>query len=81
MTGAASPLTPFGFFFANPTTLYVADEGNATITGAKRQPGDVARFGSAQAAIVDSNIRIMLFGKLKLTKCARPENRVGLFCA
>ena len=28
-TGAASPLTPFGFFFANPTTLYVADEGNA----------------------------------------------------
>src|SRR6516165_5285847 len=31
-TGASSPLTPFGFFFANPTTLYVADEGNATIT-------------------------------------------------
>jgi hypothetical protein len=31
-TGATSPLTPFGFFFANPTTLYVADEGNATIT-------------------------------------------------
>jgi len=30
-TGASSPLTPFGFFFANPTTLYVADEGNATI--------------------------------------------------
>lgn len=27
-TGASSPLTPFGFFFANPTTLYVADEGN-----------------------------------------------------
>jgi hypothetical protein len=25
-------LTPFDFFFANPTTLYVADEGNATIT-------------------------------------------------
>jgi hypothetical protein len=32
VTGASSPLTPFGFFFANPTTLYVADEGNATIT-------------------------------------------------
>jgi hypothetical protein len=31
-TGASSPLTPFDFFFANPTTLYVADEGNATIT-------------------------------------------------
>jgi hypothetical protein len=31
-TGATSPLTPFGFFFGNPTTLYVADEGNATIT-------------------------------------------------
>jgi hypothetical protein len=31
-TGAASPLTPFGFFFADPATLYVADEGNATIT-------------------------------------------------
>ncbi|MGH9763004.1 MAG: calcium-binding protein, partial [Blastocatellia bacterium] len=29
VTGATSPLTPFGFFFANPTTLYVADEGNA----------------------------------------------------
>jgi hypothetical protein len=28
-TGAASPITPFGFFFANPTTLYVADEGYA----------------------------------------------------
>jgi hypothetical protein len=27
-TGASSPLTPFGFWFANPTTLYVADEGN-----------------------------------------------------
>jgi hypothetical protein len=27
-TGASSPLTPFGFFFANPTTVYVADEGN-----------------------------------------------------
>jgi hypothetical protein len=26
--GNSSPLTPFGFFFANPTTLYVADEGN-----------------------------------------------------
>ena len=25
-----SPYTPFGFFFANPTTLYVADEGLAT---------------------------------------------------
>ena len=31
-TGASSPLTPFGFFFADPTTLYVADEGNSTIT-------------------------------------------------
>ena len=31
-TGASSPLTPLAFFFANPTTLYVADEGNATIT-------------------------------------------------
>lgn len=30
-TNAPSLLTPFGFFFANPTTLYVADEGNATI--------------------------------------------------
>jgi hypothetical protein len=30
-TGASSPLVPFGFFFANPTTVYVADEGNATI--------------------------------------------------
>ena len=29
-TGAASPITPFGFFFANPTTLYVADEGTQT---------------------------------------------------
>jgi hypothetical protein len=27
-TGASSPLVPFGFWFANPTTLYVADEGN-----------------------------------------------------
>jgi hypothetical protein len=31
-TNAPSLLTPFGFFFANPTTLYVADEGNSTIT-------------------------------------------------
>lgn len=31
-TNGPSPLTPFGFFFANPTTLYVADEGNSTIT-------------------------------------------------
>ena len=30
-TGASSLLTPFGFFFAHPTTLYIADEGNATI--------------------------------------------------
>ncbi|HXP32335.1 MAG TPA: hypothetical protein VN832_14670 [Stellaceae bacterium] len=30
-TGASSPLVPFAFFFANPTTLYVADEGNASI--------------------------------------------------
>ena len=38
-TGASSPLTPFGFFFANPTTLYVADEGNATIgTDAQGNP-------------------------------------------
>jgi len=28
VSGASSPLTPFGFFFANPTTVYVADEGN-----------------------------------------------------
>jgi hypothetical protein len=27
-TGAAGPYLPFGFWFANPTTLYVADEGN-----------------------------------------------------
>jgi hypothetical protein len=27
ISGAASPYTPFGFFFANATTLYVADEG------------------------------------------------------
>ncbi len=32
ITGASSPLTPFGFFFADPNTLYVADEGNSTIT-------------------------------------------------
>ena len=31
-TNGPSPLTPFGFFFANPTTLYVADESNSTIT-------------------------------------------------
>lgn len=31
-TNAPSLLTPFGFFFASPTTLYVADEGNSTIT-------------------------------------------------
>ena len=31
-TNGPSLLTPFGFFFANPTTLYVADEGNSTIT-------------------------------------------------
>jgi len=30
-TGASSPLTPFGFFFADANTLYVADEGNATV--------------------------------------------------
>lgn len=28
-TQAASPYTPFGFWFANPTTLYLADEGYA----------------------------------------------------
>jgi hypothetical protein len=27
VTGNPSPFTPFGFFFANPKTLYVADEG------------------------------------------------------
>jgi hypothetical protein len=27
VSGANGPLTPFGFWFANPTTLYVADEG------------------------------------------------------
>lgn len=32
VTGASSPLTPFGFFFADANTLYVADEGNSTIT-------------------------------------------------
>lgn len=38
-TGASSPLTSFGFFFANPTTLYVADEGNPTIgTDAQGNP-------------------------------------------
>jgi hypothetical protein len=30
-TNGPSPLTPFGFFFADPMTLYVADEGNSTI--------------------------------------------------
>jgi len=29
VTGALSPYTPFGFWFANPNTLYVADEGYA----------------------------------------------------
>ena len=28
---APSPYTPFGFWFANPTTLYVADEGYANV--------------------------------------------------
>ena len=28
-TGAAAPITPFAFFFANPTTVYVADEGSS----------------------------------------------------
>jgi hypothetical protein len=32
ITNAPSLLTPFGFFFADPGTLYVADEGNSTIT-------------------------------------------------
>lgn len=32
VTGATSPLTPFGFFFADANTLYIADEGNSTIT-------------------------------------------------
>jgi len=31
VTGAVSPYTPFGFWFANPTTLYVADEGYANL--------------------------------------------------
>lgn len=40
ITGASSPLTPFGFFFADPNTLYVADEGNSTIT--TTEPGGTA---------------------------------------
>lgn len=32
VTNATSPLTPFGFFFADANTLYVADEGNSTIS-------------------------------------------------
>ena len=31
VSGAPSPYTPFGFWFANPTTLYVADEGYANL--------------------------------------------------
>jgi hypothetical protein len=31
VSGAASPLTSFGFWFANPTTVYVADEGNPNL--------------------------------------------------
>ncbi len=31
VSGAPSPYTPFGFWFANPTTLYVADEGYANV--------------------------------------------------
>ncbi len=30
-TGNPSPYVPFGFWFANPTTLYVADEGYANL--------------------------------------------------
>lgn len=30
-TGATSPLTPFGFWFADASTLYVADEGKPTV--------------------------------------------------
>jgi hypothetical protein len=30
--GSSSKYLPFGFFFANPTTLYVADEGPGTLT-------------------------------------------------
>jgi hypothetical protein len=30
-TGASSPLTPFGFWFADDTTVYVADEGNPNV--------------------------------------------------
>jgi hypothetical protein len=33
VTGNASPLTPFGFWFADPSTLYVADEGYANLDG------------------------------------------------
>lgn len=29
ISGAAAPITPFAFFFANPTTVYVADEGSS----------------------------------------------------
>jgi hypothetical protein len=32
VTGATSPVTPFGFFFADANTLYIADEGNSTVT-------------------------------------------------
>ena len=32
-TKAPSPYVPFGFWFANPTTLYVADEGYANLDG------------------------------------------------
>jgi hypothetical protein len=31
VSGNPSPLTPFGFWFADPTTLYVADEGYANL--------------------------------------------------
>ncbi len=31
VSGAPSPYTPFGFWFANATTLYVADEGYANV--------------------------------------------------
>ncbi len=44
-TGNPSPYTPFGFFFANPTTLYVADEGYANLdTNGNLIPDPLAGF-------------------------------------
>src|ERR1700730_9349661 len=39
------------------------------------------RSGLRSAPTIDSILQIRLFGKLKLTKCARPGNRAGLFRA